>query len=93
MVLVPGDAGVVGASGAIFGLFAAYFVIVQRGSAEMRPSCWCSSALNLVIGFLLPGISWQAHLGGVVVGALVALVLRVRPGAGRSSACRWPAWW
>jgi membrane associated rhomboid family serine protease len=31
--------------------------------------------LNFVLGFVIPGISWQAHLGGAIVGALVALVL------------------
>jgi membrane associated rhomboid family serine protease len=30
--------------------------------------------LNLVIGFVVPGIAWQAHIGGLIVGALVALV-------------------
>jgi hypothetical protein len=31
--------------------------------------------LNLALGFIVSGISWQAHIGGVVVGALVGLVL------------------
>jgi membrane associated rhomboid family serine protease len=73
MVLSPATP-VLGASGAIFGLFAAYFVIVRRlgGNATQL---LVVIGLNFVLGFLLPGISWQAHLGGAIVGALVALVL------------------
>lgn len=65
---------VVGASGAVFGLFAAMFVI-QRGLGGNATQLLVVIGLNLVIGFI-PGsnISWQAHLGGLVVGALVALV-------------------
>lgn len=73
MVLSPATA-VLGASGAIFGLFAAYFVITRRlgGNATQL---LIVIGLNFALGFLLPGISWQAHLGGAIVGALVALVL------------------
>jgi membrane associated rhomboid family serine protease len=38
-------------------------------------------ALNLAMGFIVPGISWQAHVGGVLTGALVAWILvRTRQG-------------
>jgi membrane associated rhomboid family serine protease len=69
------DTWVVGASGAVFGLFAAMFVI-QRGLGGNATQLLIVIGLNLVIGFI-PGtnISWQAHLGGLIVGALVALVL------------------
>lgn len=65
---------VVGASGAIFGLFGALFVI-QRSFGGANVQLMIVLALNLVLGFVVPGISWQAHIGGLVVGALVAWVL------------------
>ena len=35
--------------------------------------------LNLVLGFIVPNVAWQAHLGGLIVGAAVAFVyLRTR---------------
>lgn len=65
---------VVGASGAVFGCFAA-LVILQRGLGRNPTGLIIVIALNLVIGFL-PGfnISWQAHVGGLAVGAAVAAV-------------------
>lgn len=75
VVALAPDSIVLGASGAIFGLFSAYFVISRRLGANAT-QLLVVIALNFVIGFL-PGfnISWQAHLGGAIVGALVALVL------------------
>lgn len=76
--LAPGSA-VVGASGAIFGLLGAFFVI-QRRLGGNNIQLLIVIAINLVIGFL-PGlnISWQAHVGGLVAGAAVAFVfLRTR---------------
>lgn len=70
---------VVGASGAIFGLLGAFFVI-QRRLGGNSIQLLVLIGINLVIGFV-PGlnIAWQAHLGGLVVGAAVALVyLRTR---------------
>jgi membrane associated rhomboid family serine protease len=31
-------------------------------------------AINLAIPFLIPGIDWKAHLGGLIGGALAALL-------------------
>jgi len=65
---------VVGASGAIFGLFGALLVIGRHIGANVA-SIAIILGINLVIGFL-PGanVSWQAHVGGLVVGALVAFI-------------------
>lgn len=65
---------VVGASGAIFGLFGALIVIGRHIGANIGGIA-IILGINLVIGFI-PGfnISWQAHVGGLVVGALVGLI-------------------
>jgi membrane associated rhomboid family serine protease len=64
---------VVGASGAIFGLMGAFFVI-NRHLGGSSVQLFVLVAINLAYGFFVPGISWQAHVGGLVVGALVALI-------------------
>ena len=68
---------VVGASGAIFGLFGALLVIGRHLGANVTGIA-IILGLNLVIGFI-PGfnVSWQAHVGGLVVGALVGLIFSV----------------
>ena len=65
---------VVGASGAIFGLFGALIVIGRHIGANIG-SIAIILGINLVIGFI-PGfnISWQAHVGGLVTGALVGFI-------------------
>ena len=77
LVLAP-DNVVLGASGAIFGLLGALFVIVRRlGGSTMQ--LLIVIILNLAIGFLIPNIAWQAHVGGVLVGAgLAAIYVRTR---------------
>lgn len=67
------SAAVVGASGAIFGLFGALFVI-QRSFGGANTQLVIVLGLNLVLGFVVPGISWQAHIGGLLVGALIAWI-------------------
>ncbi|MFG2224679.1 rhomboid family intramembrane serine protease [Streptomyces sp. NPDC048644] len=60
-----------GASGAIFGLLGATAVLLRRLNHDMKPVL-ILLALNLVFTFLWPNIAWQAHVGGLVVGAAVA---------------------
>ena len=62
---------VVGASGAVFGLFGA-FAVVSRRFDRRDTGIYVVLALNVVIGFVIPGIAWQSHLGGLAVGAAVA---------------------
>lgn len=75
VLLLAPTSSVLGASGAIFGLMGAFFVI-QRSLGGNNPSLLIIIGLNLAIPFILPGsnISWQAHVGGLIVGATVAFI-------------------
>ncbi len=74
LLIASPNTGVLGASGAIFGMFGAFFIIQRRlgGSATQ---ILVLVALNLAIGFI-PGlnIAWQAHVGGLVGGLLTGLI-------------------
>ncbi|TWD16627.1 rhomboid family intramembrane serine protease [Marihabitans asiaticum] len=71
---VDSTQGVVGASGAVFGLFGA-IVVVQRHLGRDASSMLGVIGINAVIGFVIPNIAWQAHLGGLVAGAALAALL------------------
>ncbi|WP_447943928.1 rhomboid family intramembrane serine protease [Microbacterium aurum] len=65
---------VVGASGAVWGLLGAMFVIGRHLGANVTAIA-IILGLNLVITFLPnSNIAWQAHIGGGLVGALVGLI-------------------
>ena len=66
-----------GASGAIFGLFAALFIILKRLGRDTS-SVVPILVLNIAISFV-PGISLAGHLGGLITGAIVALALAYAP--------------
>jgi membrane associated rhomboid family serine protease len=84
LVLTP-DRTAAGASGAIFGLFGLAFVASRRhhillagqGRALFR-QVGMLLAINLVITFMIPFISWTGHLGGLAVGAAIGFVLAPR---------------
>lgn len=76
----------VGASGAIFGLFAT-LLLVNRRLGRDSAGIVGVIVINGVLGFMPNlNIAWQAHLGGLVTGGLVAAVLVYSPHQGRS---RW----
>lgn len=62
---------VIGASGAIFGLFGALLVL-QQSFGVNNPQLLIVLLLNLVLGFVVPGVSWQAHIGGLIAGLAMA---------------------
>jgi membrane associated rhomboid family serine protease len=63
----------VGASGAIFGLFGAYFVLARSRRADTS-GILVLLGINLALSFTDRAIDWRAHIGGLAVGTLLALV-------------------
>jgi membrane associated rhomboid family serine protease len=61
----------VGASGALFGLMAAYFVVI-RSLGGNASQLFILIAINFALGFIVSGISWQGHLGGMLTGFVIA---------------------
>lgn len=87
-LLSPLDTATAGASGAIFGLFGATFVVGKRLAIDVR---WVVVVIgiNLIFTFGVPvissqRISWQAHVGGLVTGGLVAVAYVYPPRQGRN---------
>ena len=73
-LLSPADQLGVGASGAIFGIMGAYFVLArQRGLTNTGVGGLI--VVNLILSFTITGIDWRAHLGGLVTGSLVAYAM------------------
>ena len=73
MYLNTPDSWVIGASGGIFGLMAAYFVVLRTVGSNAR-AMFGLIAINLVFGFFVQGVSWQAHLGGLFAGGALTSV-------------------
>ncbi|WP_036961924.1 rhomboid family intramembrane serine protease [Pseudoclavibacter soli] len=72
-ILSPNSA-VVGASGALFALMGAVLVIQRRAGGQIGQLV-VLLAINLVYGFSVGGVSWQAHLGGLIIGLLSGVIL------------------
>ncbi|MFJ8753820.1 rhomboid family intramembrane serine protease [Streptomyces sp. NPDC102441] len=66
--------GSLGASGAVFGLLGATAVLMRRMNYDMRPVI-ALLVVNLIFTFAWSGIAWQAHVGGLVAGALIAIAM------------------
>jgi len=74
---------VAGASGAIYGLFAATLIVVRKLGLDARFMV-LAVALNFAVSFA-PGISLLGHLGGFVTGGLLTLAMVYAPKASRTS--------
>jgi membrane associated rhomboid family serine protease len=67
-----------GASGAVFGLLGAFFVVNRRLRRDSS-GLIVLLIINLGFSFLAPNIDWRAHLGGLVTGALCTVALAYAP--------------
>ena len=76
--LAPPTTAAVGASGAIFGLFGAWFVVSRRLRLDTRPIA-ALIAINLVFSFVFSVIAWQDHIGGLLTGALLTAAYAYAP--------------
>jgi membrane associated rhomboid family serine protease len=75
LIVTPESLGL-GASGAVFGLAGAVFVIARgRGLDALARQIGFLIIFNLVFSFVYPHISWGAHVGGLVGGVICAGVI------------------
>jgi membrane associated rhomboid family serine protease len=86
-LLLDPDQLTVGASGAVYGIMAATFLVArQRGVEQLASQIGLWVVLNLAFTFSVPGISIGGHLGGLAGGALAALVIIAGERRGRGAA-------
>jgi membrane associated rhomboid family serine protease len=75
-LLLDPDRATVGASGAVFGLMGAAFVLQRaRGIDPMQSGIGPLILLNLVLGFVIPNVSVGGHVGGLVAGVAAAALI------------------
>src|SRR5579875_1561833 len=84
-LFAPRGSATLGASGAIFGLFAALFVFGRRLNFDIRP-IGLVIVINLALTFVLSGVSWQGHIGGLLSGGALAAAWSYAPRAWRTPA-------
>jgi membrane associated rhomboid family serine protease len=83
--IAPRYAAAVGASGAIFGLFGAWFVVSRRLRLDTRGIIGLI-AINLALSFFFHNaIAWQAHVGGLLTGALLTAAYAYAPRQNRAA--------
>jgi membrane associated rhomboid family serine protease len=92
LIVPDSEAPLIGASGAIAGIVAAYLILHPRvkiwvlalGRIPLRLPAWILLALWILFQFAMivvggdESISWAAHVGGIIAGAVLVLILRRR---------------
>jgi membrane associated rhomboid family serine protease len=77
-LLVSPYQAALGASGAVFGLFGAWFVVSRRLQVDTR-AIVILIVINLVFSFVVAGIAWQDHVGGLLTGGLLTAAYAYAP--------------
>ena len=83
MLLAPSYSVVIGASGAIFSLGGALAILSPRVQVMVFPipvpiPLWAAVIGGFLIVSFLPGVAWQAHLGGIIFGLVAGYIIRRR---------------
>lgn len=78
LYLTPGPSWLVGASGGVFGLFGAMLPALRRLRRSVRPVMGIL-VVNALLGFVIPNVSWQGHLGGLLTGAALGAAYAYAP--------------
>jgi len=92
-LLAPLNSATAGASGAIFGLFGATFVVGKRLNLDVRGIVGLI-VINLAFTFVVPAmsshqISWQGHVGGLLTGVLMSWIYAYTPRERRTAVHLW----
>ena len=75
-IVATPDTLTLGASGAVFGLMGATFVMERaRGINPRQSGVLPLIVLNLVLGFAIPGVSVGGHIGGLIGGSIAAFAM------------------
>jgi membrane associated rhomboid family serine protease len=78
---------VLGASGAVFAVLGAVAVVQRRLGIDTR-TLVVLIGINLALGFVVSGIAWQAHVGGLIVGAVTGWIFVTNRGPRRDRRAR-----
>jgi membrane associated rhomboid family serine protease len=71
-----------GASGAIFGLFGGLYVIARHRNLPTGGIA-ATIVVNLIFTFSVSNIDWRGHVGGLVIGTLIAAIYAFTPRGAR----------
>jgi membrane associated rhomboid family serine protease len=77
-ILAPSASVGLGASGAIFGIMGAYYVLARLRRWDVQTITGLL-IVNIVFSFTVSGVAWQAHLGGLVAGSATCFGLVATP--------------
>lgn len=71
----PTNTPAIGASGMIYGLFGVILIYAKEIGVEIKNFVGVI-VINLSLSFVMPGIDWHAHLGGLVVGVMLGSIMK-----------------